>query len=689
MKRRSFVLFSLMLLCLSGHLHAQLWSGVIDPSRAVDWSSTNPGVVGGVPSASWTQCGSTIAAYSGTAAKINNALAACSANTYVLLGAGTFNLSTGIQMVSNVVLRGSGANNTFLIFTGNNSCGGEYASICGSLDSTWTGTPYIQPGGTQAATWSGGYSQGTTSITLTSVGSSGITAGQYIYLDQANKNTDPGTLFVCDNTTLPCSLEGGAPGRTISGNHYNQVQIVKVTNVAGSTYTITPGLYGINWASGQTPGAWWPTTQIHNFGIENLSMDSTQNGAYSAVTFQNAFNGWVSGVRSVYLIGGCTGSCTTQGRNHIWLDQAAHITVQNSYFYGTVRTASLSYGVESFIASDNLIQNNIFQYIAAPIMMGPNTGSVLAYNFSINDFINLPTYLSEQDDQHDAGVLYNLFEGNIGAMFYGDVFHGTGGANTFFRNRWNGNECTGGTCNTGGNYPVRLDSYNRVENTIGNVLGTTGVHTTYQIVSPTGGAYGVYYLNHGNTEGSVTVPTDSLVGTTLMRWGNYDTVTADTRWCGNSSNTGWSTTCGGTSEIPTKLSSYSNAVPTKGDTGAGQSVMPASFFYNSTPSWWPSGKPWPAIGPDVSSGNLGVCSGGSYPYNMATTSSQCTGGSFTSSAAGGHANSNPAMDCYLGTMGGPPDGTASVLTFDASSCYVSSGGSGGSPPPTGLVVLVH
>src|ERR1700687_3766515 len=215
MKRRSFVLFSLMLLCLSGHLHAQLWSGVIDPSRAVDWSSTNPGVMCGVPSASWTQCGSTIAAYSGTAAKISSALAACPANTYVLLGAGTFNLSTGIQMASNVVLRGSGAKSTFLVFTGYNGCGGESASICVSLDSTWDGSSSIQPGQSNAATWSAGYSQGTTSITLTNVGSSGLSVGQYIYLDQANSNTDPGTLFVCDNTTLPCSLARGAPGRTI------------------------------------------------------------------------------------------------------------------------------------------------------------------------------------------------------------------------------------------------------------------------------------------------------------------------------------------------------------------------------------------------------------------------------------------------------------------------------------------
>ena len=79
--------------------------------------------------------------------------------------------------------------------------------------------------------------------------------------------------------------------------------------------------------------------------------------------------------------------------------------------------------------------------------------------------------------------------------FYGDVFHGTGGANTFFRNRWNGNECTGGICTMGGNFPVRLDSYNRDENVIGNVLGTTGIHKSYE----NGSNPPIYSLGHGGT----------------------------------------------------------------------------------------------------------------------------------------------------------------------------------------------
>src|SRR6266568_3348881 len=84
------------------------WSGILASNRAIDWSTA--GVVGGVPSDSWSQCGTTIVPYNGTADVINNAITSCSPNHYVQLGSGTFNLTTGINMVSNVELRGVGAN---------------------------------------------------------------------------------------------------------------------------------------------------------------------------------------------------------------------------------------------------------------------------------------------------------------------------------------------------------------------------------------------------------------------------------------------------------------------------------------------------------------------------------------------------------------------------------------------------
>src|SRR5258707_3840201 len=81
MKRSQLVLsFFILVLMYPAVAQAQLWNGVISPSRAADWSQV--GIPGGLPDANWTQCGSTIGAYTGTAATIVNQLATCGANQY-------------------------------------------------------------------------------------------------------------------------------------------------------------------------------------------------------------------------------------------------------------------------------------------------------------------------------------------------------------------------------------------------------------------------------------------------------------------------------------------------------------------------------------------------------------------------------------------------------------------------------
>ena len=144
-------------------------------------------------------------------------------------------------------------------------------------------------------------------------------------------------------------------------------------------------------------------------------------------------------------------------------------------------------------------------------------------------------------------------------------------------------------------------------------------------------------------QGESPSPADPATASSLMKWGNWDSATNATRWCGNSSDTGWATTCGSTSEIPTGYMFFPNTVPTLGDTGIGQGALPASFYYASKPSWWPSGKPWPLIGPDVTGGNI--------------------------SGTAGHANTNPAEDCFINVMGGSTNGGTGPFTFSRATCY--------------------
>jgi len=123
------------------------------------------------------------------------------------------------------------------------------------------------------------------------------------------------------------------------------------------------------------------------------------------------------------------------------------------------------------------------------------------------------------------------------------------------------------------------------------------------------------------------------VKTTLLRWGNYDTVNDAARFLA--------------SEIPTSgvRSLNGNFVPAT-------QTLPASFFLPGKPSWFttPWGEPaWPPIGPDV------------------------TGGNHPDPGLNGHAYKIPARLCYENS---PVDSGYSViqrdrgfLLFNATACY--------------------
>jgi hypothetical protein len=685
---------------LGSQCFGQAWSGILDPSRAVNW--TNAGVPGGIPSASWSMCStaackvlcpnapqaspSSCSVGAVTIANINTAIvSAAGSSTYVPIPATTLSFSTGgidFSAVSNVAVRGAGANSTFLINTGGGaSCSGSPSSlVCmQSSDTSYWGGP------SNSTTWTASsYSSGQTSLIFADA-SNIQTNVTPIILDQLDDLDDTGNAYVgCEfgptsGHDANCYSGAGPSGAQRGAGAYNtirgQQQIVIATacspacpHSGSTTVTISPGLYAPNWASAKSPGAWWASSPSSYVGVENLSLDDSGGTAAATVGVVNCYACWVSGVRS-----------STPGRSHIWIWTSNHITVQNSYIYGNQNYGSDAYGVETFGASDILVQNNIMQRTAVPVLYNSDCeGCVISYNYSINDKYTSSSNWQNQSLGFHSTNMFNLGEGNIGGNLYADNFHGNHNFNTIFRTRFDGYESNDGTLTASNTVPLRSNPFSRYMNFIGNVLGSTGrPQTQYQCAAASGcSSYAsIYWLGLYPETGA---PFDSLVSTTSFRWGNYDTVTGAVRWCGNSSDPGWSTTCGSTSEVPTGLGVYANAVPST-------TTLPASFYLSSQPSWWPSGKPWPSIGPDVSGGNVGICTGGTYSTLQALSSASCPGGTYAV-AVGGHAYSNPAMDCYVNIMGGPPDGMGNVLTFNASACYSSSGGL---QPPQGLTAVVH
>jgi hypothetical protein len=264
------------------------------------------------------------------------------------------------------------------------------------------------------------------------------------------------------------------------------------------------------------------------------------------------------------------------------------------------------------------------------------SGCVIAYNFSINDFYTAsPSWMNHADFMHAGGIDFVLLEGNVGAGMYSDSFHGSHHFVTLFRNRYNGWE-VGKTSQTS---PAILYPFSRFFNVIGNVLGDSQRPQTSYQVSAAGTAslsQSVYVLGTDGDAAAIP-PDDSNVLRTTMRWGNYDVVSAANRFV--------------SSEVPNGLSSFPNPIPPN-------QTLPASFYLSVKPSWWPAAKPWPAIGPDVTGGNI--------------------------PNVGGHAYTIPAQDCYVSRMLGPADGSGSILSFNASLCYPVAGAP---RSPTNLRIL--
>jgi len=318
--------------------------------------------------------------------------------------------------------------------------------------------------------------------------------------------------------------------------------------------------------------------------------------------------------------------------------------VADNYFYGEPTTQVINtYTLGMFEGSMMLVQNNIFHKQADAIIPdSANWGNVFAYNYSDHDIE--PYYVI-----HGTGG-GNLHEGNNGRGASEDTIHSTHVFDTYFRNHYDGDthnpdippETSSG---------IALYADNRFMNVVGNVFGGPD-WDTYQ----TDQAHGMSSVFETGWQGSgsgVTVANDPNVKRTLFRWGNWDLVSNAVRWCGNSGNTGWSTTCGSTTEVPSGIPNFPNPVPAT-------VALPGSLYLSGKPSWFGS-VPWPPIGPDV------------------------TGSTVTNT--GGHAYKIPARLCFEAAKADAayPSSNPRVLTFNAAACYQS--GAVAPSPPSNLRIV--
>jgi hypothetical protein len=665
-----------ILFCLSKPAFGQQWSGLLAPNRAVDWSSAGAGAIPsrtGICQTLGVAGQSSTYSQSVTAANIQSALLSCAgSNQAVYLNPGTYAMTQSLftypqAAPNNVTLRGAGASQTILKWSSGASlgnCNGTgAAAVC-----IYNGDSGALQYSTNILNVTGGVTSGSTSITLGSAVNgalSNLKVGSLMALNQLDDAlTDNGNSWTCgkgpSGSTAYCTWGGASsayPGR-------QQTQIVTVTGVSGSTVTFTPGLYGPKWSNSKTPYATFSSIlPVKGFGIENLRVDVTSLGELGAIVeFMWATNSWVKGVETINNT--ATGS---SGKVHYQISSDAHITVRDSYMYGA-NPASSGYGVDFLWGtSDSLAENNISQHMPTGFLLETGTGNVFGYNFAVDN--NFGGSWQQCDAyHHGGGDAFDLWEGQEGTCAYFDDGHGTSYGMTLFRDYFSGYDpantcpssdrsCTTTTKNQN-TAAVMNQAFNRYNNLVANVLGNGTYARTYQNQGATGSPSScpgftwqvLYSLNFANgnqtpfspacQSSAYSLDNDSLVSSTLMRWGNYDTVNGSVQTNSGETASG-SPAYPGLSSPSTSWSSYK------------------SLYLSSAPSWWGT-MPWPAVGPDVTGGNI--------------------------ANVGGHAYHNPAANCYLNVLKGSVTGSSGPLSFDASTCYGSSAAStsGGPPAPLSL-----
>jgi len=525
-------------------------AGVLASSRIQDWcinsglpsslaadGSLLPMVSGSgtgpyLPPARSTIC-STISS-GATVATINTAISSCTAGQTVKLPCDnsiTNVAATTLKMATGVTVRGCGADKTTIYMPG-----------AGGI--SWQGSI-----GQPTCTWSAGYSAGTTTLTA----SCSPAVGTVLWLSANGQTYDTGVDFICALVGI-CSEFAGTNAR---------YQNVIVTGVSGSgpySVSISPALYANFDSPFTSPLITENTGEVSAAGLEDLTVDCTGTSSTSCLYMGYTHYAWMKGVR---IVGAHVGN------QQLGLNTSFRDLVMNCYFFTLTTLNSNTEQVYVQNDSDDLFINNIFQAGFGVYLQSPSMGEVFAYNYFPNgsgSTISGGAYLNNIIVGHGVDS-FTLLEGDEVGAFQDDFIHSTHDFNTVFRTIAWGNDPPFTIAHS--TAALSLEGYSRFNNLVGNVLGYTGIQSKYKSTPASNG--GTPVINSGVLNGytGYPYPQDIIADASNMFWGNYDIVTNAVRWCGNSSDTGWGTTCSSTSEVPASLNAAAGYQQTLSGSGSG------------------------------------------------------------------------------------------------------------------------
>jgi hypothetical protein len=513
-------------------------TNIIDADRMIDW---DPGVPGGIPTRS-TVC-YTDSGGLDSVSTLNTQIAACTTGQVVQLQAGTYTISSQIQISKGVSLRGASVDTTILDCTASWHCVqmGDFPSAPSGINVTAS------------------VAKDATTITVAST--TGLSVDDYIAIDQLND----GTEVVNDDTAFGAGeCRSGAGTRCLG-------QIVKITAINSLVLSVTPSIHHAYTAGALDPEVWEVTGVTTNAGIEDLTITRSNDpdGGYNNVKIVACAGCWVENIIS-----------DTPDFWHVDIDRAIWTEVRDSYFgFGTENTSGSAYGVVSnLFATDGLIENNIFEHLRhGMLVQNGATGNVYGYNYSF-DCYQGEDWLATDINSHGSHTAFNLWEGNIGCKVYGDNAHGSSSYNTVYRNHIT--RASTPSEHSGGVSPalraVDIEVYNRYWNIVGNILGTTG--QTWEAFDPgatrVAGSSGRYVYTMGYFSDGDTSRDDATIATDTYRHGNYDDQSDSQIWDASNSN----------HTLPDSL--YLDAMPTF--FSAGSCVYPSMIPSTGTPNTIPA-----------------------------------------------------------------------------------------------------
>jgi len=315
------------------------------------------------------------------------AIDAAPENGVVLLGSGTYRISSVLSLGSGVVLRGQGAETTHLQCLNASGCLRIQGSYAGSFVNV-----------------TAGLAKGSTLLTVADATGFAVNGG--------------GELQLQDDIVPPWASWG----------EDSVGQMVTIVAINGNVLTITPALHTY-YDPSYSPQI-RPISFVSEVGVEDLHLERISSGSSSDdsnLTITRAANCWVARIDS-----------DNTEKYHIAVSQSLHLEIRDSYIHDAESKGDGGEGYGVSLArhvTSVLVENNIFAELrhAMILQLGTN-GCVFGYNYSRRNYSD-DGWDKASISLHGHYPFANLFEGNVtGFPYLGDYWGEIGPDNTLFRN---------------------------------------------------------------------------------------------------------------------------------------------------------------------------------------------------------------------------------------------------------------